>query len=781
VALPDETPRRPAVIFGSALLATGVETLLAKTPGVTVVLCGSSVDIRKHLVDTRVQHLVLASVFPQTHLQSDASHMTKPGDSIAVIARHLPKVICVLSPSEPQKILDRYRPHWIAAECQREQDALWLEGVANWARQRQTPVVGWISGERGAVVEVARKHHIRVFQWPLLQDEVEKNGRDSSITGAFVVARERHLVLTPLLMRGEASDMIANLLGKANALLARCQSATRSSTAEDCLRLAWRYARTVEWLPVPVSFYEEESEAFWGLKSLGHLRQVTGRFASAIRHSDPEVAKLVDEAITDTDSAVDLMRQDGVPVWESLKTLCIGSSNGKSPTDVRFLARSRRRLVELALLGLEGVTLGDLSDVGIRLTDITQRLNHGESSGRGLDESLAAPGSGGKQWDIVLVGLPNKVQLGHVYSRTGRSPLRVLLYPYQVRLLQSRLEQYAQAAGINDDEQVRALRECGVSVGIDGQALGLAAEMKVNASTDVAVHAGRRSAGEGGIKPTEWGRFFSDSEVNALLGTGEDEGEAIEDLIDEVPTEPNEVDIAVEKAIELAISGRRRGLFTADYAVNVVRVVDGKDTIVERTVRSLKAGDRLVLVHGQRRQSLYELLLTRVHRHPSLQLHLALIRAWQDEIRASFSQWKASGKGYTELLAEMQRAGSTIQSALALRFWTEGNVLCPQDTLDLPRIANVLGMKFTGEHHARIAKAAERLRGLHRGLALRLTHWLRRQAAGTQLESDDDVIDAELGLTLRDFKDSLEVVTVEVVVERQGLYLAATLNLFRSY
>ena len=149
VALPDETPRRSAVIFGSALLATSVETLVAKTTGVTVVLFGSSVDIRRRLADTRVQHLVLATVFPQVHLRGDVHHIGQNIDSFSMLARHLPKVICALSPNEPRKILDRYRPHWIAVECQHERDARWLEGVAEWAKQRRTPIIGWISGHRG--------------------------------------------------------------------------------------------------------------------------------------------------------------------------------------------------------------------------------------------------------------------------------------------------------------------------------------------------------------------------------------------------------------------------------------------------------------------------------------------------------------------------------------------------------------------------------------------------------------------------------------------------------
>jgi hypothetical protein len=259
-----------------------------------------------------------------------------------------------------------------------------------------------------------------------------------------------------------------------------------------------------------------------------------------------------------------------------------------------------------------------------------------------------------------------------------------------------------------------------------------------------------------------------------------------EDVSDDLPASEavgDSSDIAVEKVVEIAISGHRKGLFAPDYSINLVRMLEGRETILERTVRSVRTGDRLVLVHGQRRQSLYELLLTRVHRHPSLQLHLVLIKTWQEEISASFAHWRqTSGKSFGELLAALRDLGSDIQSTLALRFWTEGKVLAPLDSQDLPRVAKVLGMKFTAEHHTRIAKAAERLRALHRGLAVRLNNWLRREAAGGQShEADDEVIDAELGLSLRDFKDSLEIVTVEGCAERAGLFLISNLNSFRPY
>jgi len=778
ISLPDDDPRRPAVIFGSALVATALETLLAKTTGVTVVLIGSSVEIRNHLANTRVQSLNLSSVFPQVHLQSDAQHVAVQAD-IAALGKHLPKVICVLSPNDAIKILERYRPRWIAVECNKERDTRWLQSVAGWALQRHVGLVGWINGDRPSILAIARKHHIPVFQWPLLNNHGLIGERDIAISGEFLINNERTLALSPLLLDGVVTDSIATALAKANIALARCQGQAHSQMADDCLRIAWHYLRTVENLPVPVSFYEEECRAFWGLTSPTDLSQAAQRFGAAIKGSDPLIASLVEQAVSSVDTSIELMRRNSVPTWNGLRTLCIGSSSRKDPKDIVFLTASRRRLFELALVGIEGVTANDLEDVGIRLGDIGQkgafvRSNEG-------DQSFTSPVSANRS--VVLIGLPTVDQLAKIHQRAGRAPMNVVLYPHQGRLLQSRMQQYAAHAGIRTADQLKAFREVGVNLPTD-QAFSLDSEIRVTESSKLTVLDDGDPDGRDPSSP-QWTSFFEESEVQALLEAGTDETDDAELLTDDLPPteDVQSDDIAIERAIEIEISGRRKGLFSPDYSINLVRVVDGKEAILERTVRSVQVGNRLMLVHGQRRQSLYELLLTRVHRHPSLQLHLTLIKTWQEEIASSFSQWrKSSGRSFGDLLVELQALGSGIQSSLALRFWTEGKVLAPFDEQDLPRIAKVLAMKFTGQHHSRIAKAAERLRSLHRGLARRLNSWLRREAAGDQVQDDDDeVVDAELGLTLRDFKDSLEIVTVESYKERTGLFLTSNLNVFRAY
>jgi hypothetical protein len=783
-SLPDSNPRRPAVIFGSALLVTAIETLYAKSASVTVVLFGSTVQIRTQLASVRVRHLQLSSVFPQIQLQSNAAPIVGKADEFTNLGLHLPKVICAISPRDPKKILNRYRPNWIAVECRDQRDLQWLGDVADWAMQRQIPLIGWITGDRALVKAHAKDFHLPVFQWPILKKEHEESEQDEKISGEYVVNRENALEIAPLFLKSKSSDEIATLLAQTNVALARCQAASRSGVADDCLRLAWRYLRTVESLSVPVDFFNQECGAFWGLSSLTQLSQAVQRFVQAIRISDMEVAKLIDLACTRLDDAVDWMRSRGVPMWDGLRDICIGSSRQSESREIIFLTGSRRRLFELALLGLEGITPSDLESVGVRLRGITAQdlaamhpINATSNQIRSSGLSPTAPVQ-----VAFSIGVPTLQQFCNIHASV-RLPINVLLFPYQDRLLRTRLSQYAVMANIYRGEQLRSLRECGMRAVIGAEDLTLSAEIAALEPSTFALAAAEAAPNTKTVP--EWGNFFSNSEVSALLegygDAGNDDDQVTFDM--PLPEAESPADIVIEKACEVVISGGRRGLFSPDFMLNVVRTVNGLDSIVERSVRSIKCGDRIVLVHGQRRQSLYELLLTRVHSHPSLQLHIALIKMWQEEIATSFAMWrKSSGKSYGDLLEALQASGSHIQSTLALRFWTEGKVLCPLDTKDLPRVAKILAMTFTLEHHGRIAAAAERLRGLHRGLAHKLNKWLRLEISGTHgHDNDDDVVDAELGLTFKDFKDSLEIVTVESYYERTGLFLAATLNSFRVF
>jgi len=242
-------------------------------------------------------------------------------------------------------------------------------------------------------------------------------------------------------------------------------------------------------------------------------------------------------------------------------------------------------------------------------------------------------------------------------------------------------------------------------------------------------------------------------------------------------------EIWCEQAVRLSFDKGWHAYFAPDDVVNSVQ--DGR--LDPRFVRAIRIGDRVLLIHGQQRQSLYDLIISRVHTHPSIELHMAMIRRWQEDLRLAFQQWQVRAPDAAErreygsrdlagLLRRRQARGSHLVAALTLSFWLKGFILCPIDPEDLRRIAEILDMSFVHQYYQHIDRAAKRLRGLHRGLSNRLNRWLEENVTGAMYKNDDDVIDAELGLTFGDVRNSLLVLRVVGLQNVTGPFLRSNLG-----
>jgi hypothetical protein len=156
-----------------------------------------------------------------------------------------------------------------------------------------------------------------------------------------------------------------------------------------------------------------------------------------------------------------------------------------------------------------------------------------------------------------------------------------------------------------------------------------------------------------------------------------------------------------------------------------------------------------------------------------------MIRRWQQDFAGAYRLWRRRNQNNVHsLLDQMQSQGSSLISAQTIRLWLMGGVLCPENADDLRRLGIILDLPFLRENYKHIHRAANRLSGIHRALSRRLNQWLQNEAFNVQPSSEGDttVLDSELGLTFSDFRDSLMVLTVETVQDRQGLFLRQNLG-----
>jgi hypothetical protein len=248
------------------------------------------------------------------------------------------------------------------------------------------------------------------------------------------------------------------------------------------------------------------------------------------------------------------------------------------------------------------------------------------------------------------------------------------------------------------------------------------------------------------------------------------------------PTESSE-EIWCAEAVRVGLDQGWHVYFAPDDMINVISD-KGLDL---RYVRSLRPEERVLIIHGQQRQSLYDLIISRVHKHPSIELHLAMIRRWHEDLRVAYAHWRTRFVEPNELrtygahdtgglLRRMQARGSQLTSPSTLNSWLKGFVMCPDAPEDLRRIGEVLNMSFVQQYYKRISQAASRLGGLHRGLSNRLNGWLHDQVAGAIQANDDDAIDAELGLTFGDVRNSLLVLRVKNIEIITGPFLRSALG-----
>ena len=191
----------------------------------------------------------------------------------------------------------------------------------------------------------------------------------------------------------------------------------------------------------------------------------------------------------------------------------------------------------------------------------------------------------------------------------------------------------------------------------------------------------------------------------------------------------------------------------------------------------MRVGDRILVIHGQKRQSLYDLVVSRVHNHPAMEIHLALISKWHEELAEAFRARQRTGWAAEDVLTGIRKQGSSITSTQTIRLWVSGQVLAPEDPRDLLRLAKVMNLEFVEQYHSRINTAARRIRGLHRGRPTRLNRWLREQVTSAT-DAEFEIFDDELGLSFQDFRDSLEVHTVQSIEMASGLFLCDSLGTF---
>ena len=746
VVFPDDSAHRAPLLFATALVSQWWDRKNRGQFPSKVIYFGTTIGIRQHLSQTRVGTLLLDSVFPQFNPSSRAGPKGRRRSSPVLGSSELPEVICAYSPADAVTLVKEFGPNWIAIDCGKEARLRWLPELLQYACKLQIPVIAW---SHNPLSEATR--------------DFEQLGEAEVIRWPFHLSDSSNLEITPLLV--EASDgRFEHCLQDAYLLLSKATAQHSSGRlTTDALRIAWRLQRSLEQLSVPLGLFEKEADHSWGIQRITKLLAGAQRFIEALPSSGRQLSESLSDVLSSHEQAVQLIRNTEPPLWVALTQLCVEERSTDDTRMIVFPGAARKQMFALALLARFNIAEEDLSEIGIHLVslnDLHDKVLTMETDASSLSNvHETSQGS-----SAMLTALPSAALSPRMLPLLSRGGFDVLIYSYQVPALARRVEEWNLGLSVSTTgvEKVVSTR-----FGKTPSAASLSRSPTVALGDTHVFSVATGKTEESHTTGPVVTPLDEVAEIRWLLG----EDEALESEPTAAIDFQGQDEIAwTQKALEIRLSGGWRGLFALDGTLNVVMNGAGGEQVEERYVRSIRVGDTILFIHGQKRQSLYELIISRVHNHPAVEIHLALISKWQEELAQSFRTHRAKGWTVEDVLMHIQDKGSSISSPQTINMWLSGLILAPQDPKDLIRLAEALGLPFVKQYHSRINKAAQRIRGLHRGLSIRLNNWLREQALGggdTALQ----VFDEELGLSFHDFRDSLAVLTVEGITEVVGPFL----------
>ena len=769
VVLPDRCPTRPSLLLATGLIIDAVDSINMRRAAQSVLYVGSHVGIRDQLSSVYAGNLRLDGVFSQIHASSRNTQVRSTND----IADYLPRVYTVYAPADPVALLDEYRPTWIAVDCGDSNDLKWLDALLTNAVRRSIPVVGWCQNPLSNTIQTFSAHDAYIFRWPSTQ-QLTSGQHDIQSSNALVGA---------ICLEGPSVGSVETHLHQAYQMLcAMGRRNLKGRMEQDILSMSWKQLRLLEKLSVPLNFYESEAESHWGLRTVKYGQETLESFAQALQRTGSDLASHIAQFIRKLEQAIIEIDHHDPPHWNALTELCVTDVGSDSVRLLIFPSDAQCRLFELGLLAFHNISIEDLATLNMTLLSARDFYGAGRSPWIGRPDREDPPdllkNVPPAAWQLVIPGLPSSHLLAQLEPglRSGMQ-IEFLLYAHQLPSLSWRLDQCIKALSVRAEDVIRTFSGLGVitdSLSVSDVPAPLCKMENATIRPE-----NRRKTDYSQVRSLppvildpvgETARLFEDD-----VGADEGEDDAVF-FLDRDEDSNDENSLLVDNAVEIVFQEGWHGLFASDATLNVIIQGSEGRSLQPRHVRSLRLGDHVLFIHGQRRQNLYELIIQRVHNHPAFALHVELVKRWQKDLVVAYRRWCQKGdrsRSITDLLAALQARGSSIEVPLTLENWLHGLRLCPNDREDLRRLAEVLDMDFVTRHYRRIFRAAERLRGKHRSWGRQLNHWLFHIAdSGTEVE----LFDEELGLSFGDLKGSLLHLYILKVQSIQGPFYRGNLG-----
>ena len=766
IILPDHAPRRMPLLFTTGLIMSTLDNR-SRDKNQQVIYFGASASIKHYLSQTYIRNQKLSEIFNQTSWGRSTQSQTD-------ISSNLPRVIFSYTPTNVKNVLQTYSPQWVFLDCGDGDKTDWVLSVLDKLEEKRIPGIACIQNPLTNIHRAFQEHSWNIFYC------------SPQSTSSETVTLTSQTEIIPYVIKSQLSLEQAKKYQSASRTLSGCARQARSRLQRDARRAVGHYVRGLENLLVPYRFFEAESKHYWGIYSLDMLRQTAARFVEAVETDG--IGKALQKVLTEINPVHEQLMQNKPPLWLALEQLCIDPPRPEAITILVFQNRAYRQIFSLAMLAENNIAEHELQELNVWLVSLKQFTKWQllmEKIGRsGIDiEGIPDPlKENHHRWYPILIGVPTKYNYPRYAHLLRHKQVGILLSPHLLPLAtwhfnqwiaifdQTLPQNFAVLQQLIPDPPTNA-RISANRVKLNRIIIAPEQDVLIDDKSE-AMRSQMKELLKLAPRAEEFAylmdEFTAQSEVNTLADID----------LKNTAGYANPAEAAfIEKVIIVRFREKYEVTFNPTDRIQLIAETAQERDLQTRSVRSLRPGDSVLFINGQHRQNLYDLILSRVHDHPTFALHVSLIERWQDELITYF---KKANISVSVLLTRMQAKGSKIQTDPAMRFWLSGQVMSPNDPKDLERIADILDMPFVKQYYRQIDRAARRLRGIHISLAHRLNTWLQQEAASSDAQGLNSLIDAELGLEFRDFQDALMILTVESVMEQAGLFLSTDLGQLKS-
>lgn len=756
IVLPDRAPRRMPLLFVTGLVMHSLD-YLGKAQNHQVIYFGTSASIKNYLSQTYIRNFRLSNIFHQTH----QGRTTQSQDDIS---GNLPSVVFSYSPTNAESVLDAYHPQWVFLDCGDGDNTDWIQPLLRKLTEKKISGIACVQNPLSNTLELFQEREWNTFSWTPL-----------------TVCSTTQTDITPFVIKSELALTQAEKFQAANRALSGCSRQANGRLQRDAWRTVGRYVRGLESLPVPLQFFEAESKHFWGIHPIYVLQQTARRFVEAVEMES--IGNALQKTLVEIDPVYERLTDNKPPLWLALEQLCIDPPIPEIPTILVFQNRAYRQIFSLAMLAENNIAEHELKMLNVWLVTLKQ-FAQWQSKRSGIDVEGISPElkDSYPNWHPILIGVPTKYNYARYAHLLPHRQMGVVLLPHQVHLADWHFAQWAKRFDEALPQNLAVLNRLIPNPpvhtrlpvnGIPLKRIVVAPERDVLIDDKVETVRARMSKLFKFAPRAEELAYLMD-EFTAQVEANPVADADIDSVVDYLSTSKAAF---IDKALVIGFREKYEAIFGIEDKIQVIIETPGGRDLQERGVRSLRPGDVVLFINGQHRQSLYDLITSRVHDHPTFALHISLIERWQDELVACFRKAKIP---LSTVLAQMQAKGSQLQTETAIRFWLWGQVMCPRDSNDLQRIADILDMSFVKQYHRQIDRAASRMRGIHSSLARRLNTWLEQEAISSNPQSFNAMIDEELGLEFKDFREALLILTVDSIMEEEGLFLTTDLRQLKA-